>query len=190
MLKVLIYTGCFLAVVGLSLYGINKIYQYGWTGGWNTSEKNWREIQVKAQEDKIHAIKTLRDSLRSQAIDMAKAVENLNEKNLEDKQYAELAKDTLIDAIVAGRIKLYYPAGAKARLDNGPDGGRSGNEADLDISPSRCIEETQGELDVATTTFLFREAMRADELAEDYNYLVDYTKLIRATCGEWIGEQE
>jgi len=180
MIKVLIYTGCFLAVVGLSLYGINKIYQYGWTGGWNKSERLWREAQVEAQEDKIHAIKTYRDAMRSQAIDFADKVEMLENRNVEDMKYAELAQDTLMDNIMSGRIKLYHPA--RARFVNGSVSGRSGIENGITITESRCVGEARGELDIATTTFLFRESTRADELAEDYNYLVDYINLIRASC--------
>jgi len=182
MLKVLIYTGCFLAVVGLSLYGINKLYQYGWTGGWNTSEKEWREKQVIAQEDKIHAIKTYRDAMRSQAIDFADKVEMLENRNEEDNKYAEMARDSLMDSIMSGRIKLYHPVRARTQPIIGIDGGRSEHEDDLNVAASRCAGETQGELRLETTAFLFTEGNRANELVGDYNYLVDYINLIRASC--------
>jgi len=186
MMKVLIYTGCFLAVVGLSLYGINKIYQYGWTGGWNKSEKIWREKQVEAQEGKIHAIQTLRDSLRSQAIDMQDKVGELNEKNEEDRQYAELAKDNLMDAIMSGRIKLYHPARAQPIIGIDSKGGE--HEGDLDVAASRCPGQAQGELHVETTAFLYGETNRANTLVGDYNYLVDYINLIRVSCAAQIPE--
>jgi len=180
MIKVIVYTVCFLAVVGLSLYGINKIYQYGWTGGWNKSEKIWREKQVEAQEGKIHAIKTLRDSMRAQAIDFGNKVTKLDERNVEDKANAEWAKESLIDSIMSGDIRLYLPTAA--RPDNGTDSGGRGVEKGTDITTGGCPDQTSGELHASSTAFLFRLTTEADELADKHNYLIDYIKLIRASC--------
>lgn len=181
MIKVLVYTGCFLAIVTISLYGINKLYQYGWTGGFNTSESGWKQAAIEAKDDKLHAVQTLRDSLRSVSLDLADALDTIEAQELEEEKNVEHGKDMLLDAIYSGRIKLHLPT--KARSNVGPDSGGSENEGDTTVAKGRCAGEATGELPVAATAFLYGESDRANKLVRDYNYLVDYTKLIRAECG-------
>ena len=164
------------AIIGAAIWFLNLIH----SAGYDKAEKKWREIQVEAQGDKVHAIQTLRDSLRSQAIDMSEKVAELNQRNLKDNQNAEIASDILIDNIMSGAYKL------RVRTETGSDNGTvcGGSEAENDNprTESRSLAETTSELHPTVTKNLFGITGDADLLAEDYNYLIGYVKLIREKC--------
>jgi len=181
MVKVLIYTGCFLAVVGICLYGYFAIDSRGYDRGVNETEAEWREKQVVAKENQIKSIQQYRDALRLQGIELQKSVADLGEQQSKEEENVERGKDILLDAIYSGRIKLHIPTAEKGP-GNGAVSGGSTAEGDSGTTEGRCVSEAQGELPVETTAFLYGEGTRANKLVRDYNYMVDYTNLLLATC--------
>ena len=180
--KVIIYTVCFLAIVGTCYYGYHYVASTNYERGVAVTEAIWRVKQVEAKEEQIHAIQTLRDSMRAQSIELQNSVVALGESKIEGEKNVERGKDILLDAIYAGTYKLRIP-GNDAGSVSGVDGGGSGDEADSGNAEGRCAAEGGRELHPALTAKLFGITGDADKLAEKYNYLVDYTRLLLASCG-------
>jgi len=181
-IKVIIYTVCFLAIVGTCYYGYHYVASTNYDRGVSETEAIWRVKQVEAKEDQIHAIQTIRDSLRAQSIELQNSVVALGESKIEGEKNVERGKDILLDAIYAGTYKLYLP-GKDTGYDNGVDGGGSGDETASGNAEGGCVAEGRSELHPALTAKLFGITGDADKLAEKYNYLVDYTRLLLASCG-------
>jgi len=165
-----------LAMIGAAIWALTAIYG----AGADSMDKKWREKQVEAKKDQVHSIRTLRDSLRSLSMDMADKVEELNAKSYEDKKYAQLAKDNLMDAIMSGDIRVRIRT--QARSVNGSECGRSASEVDNSEGESGAVAETTSELHPTDAANLFGITADADELAGDYNDLVDYTELVLDKC--------
>jgi len=180
--KVIIYTVCFLAIVGTCYYGYHYVASTNYERGVAVTEAIWRVKQVEAQEDKIEAIQQFRDALRLQGIELQNSVAALGESRIEGEKNVERGQDILLDAIYAGTYKLFIPGNDTGSV-NGVDGGGSGDETDSGTTEGRCLAESGSELHPALTAKLFGITGDADKLAEKYNYLVDYTRLLLASCG-------
>jgi len=178
--KIIIYTVCFAVVVGLCFYGYHYVESRAYDRGVAVTDSKWEKVQVQAKEDQVEAIQQWRDALRLQGIELQKSVADLGEQKVEEIKNVEHGKDMLLDAIYAGTIKLHLPT--QTRPGNGSDSGRSGDESADSSTEGRCVGQTTSELHPNATAFLFRLTGRADTLADDYNYLVDYTKLLLDVC--------
>lgn len=166
-----------LAIIAAVVWLGNLVYN----AGADSMDKKWREKQVEAKEDRIHSINTLKESLRSLSLDMADKVDELNQKNLEDKKYAQLAKDTLIDNIMSGKLRVRVAT--KAGSGSGANCNGGTGESNNTEAKSEAVAETTSELHPTVAANLFRITSDADELANDYNDLVDYTTIVIDSCG-------
>ena len=178
--KVIIYTACFLAIVGTCYYGYYYVDNNAYKRGVTETDKKWLEVQVKAKEDQVKAVRDLNEALRLQGMQLQTAVSALAESKIEGEKNVERGQDILLDAIYAGTYKLRIPT-RPGSVNGTVDGGR-GEETDSDSTESRCVAEGGSELHPALTAKLFGITGDADKLAERYNYLVDYTRLLLASC--------
>ena len=178
--KVIIYTVCFAVVVGLCYYGYYYVDSRAYDRGVSVTDKKWLQVQVKAKEDQVKAVRDLNEALRLQGLQLQAAVSDLAESKIEGEKNVERGQDILLDAIYSGTYKLRIPTRTES-VNGAVDGGREA-EADNSKTQGRCIAEGGSELHPSLTAKLFGITGDADKLAERYNYLVDYTKLLLATC--------
>ena len=179
--KVLIYTGCFLAIVGLCFYVYHYVASTNYDRGVNETEALWRGKQVEAKEEQVDAIQQHRDALRLQGLQLQTAVSDLAESKIEGEKNVERGQDILLDAIYSGTYKLRIPT--REGSVHGSDNGRSGDETDSGATEGGCLAKGGSELHPSLTAKLFGITGDADNLANKYNYLVDYTRLLLASCG-------
>lgn len=180
-IKVIVYTVCFLAIVGTLYYGYHYVASTNYERGVAVTDSKWEKVQIQAQEDKIEAVRGHKEALRLQGLQLQAAVAALAESKIEGEKNVERGQDILLDAIYAGTYKLRIPT--RDGPVNGADGGGSETEADSGATKGGCVAEGGSELHPALTAKLFGITGDADKLAERYNYLVDYTRLLLATCG-------
>ncbi len=179
--KVIIYTACFLAIVGTCYYGYYYVDSRAYDRGVTTTDAKWLKVQVQAKEDQVEAVRDLNEALRLQGMQLQTAVSALAESKIEGEKNVERGQDILLDAIYAGTYKLRIPAGPES-INGAVDGGRD-SETDSDSTEGGCFAKGGSELHPALTAKLFGITGDADKLAERYNYLVDYTRLLLASCG-------
>lgn len=183
MVKVIIYTVCFVVVVGLSLYGINKLYQWGWTGGYAKADALWKGKATEALNRKIINIEEFGMILKLRALKHKKEIEKLDRVYAEDLENVERGKDMAIAAVLDGTIKLREPFDPE-RIGRGAHCKDEVPTAGITVCAPVGDDSKRRELHPKTSAFLFGESLRADLYTEQLGKCQDAVKILEKNCGE------
>jgi len=182
LVKVIVYTVCFLAIAGMCMYGINKLYQYGWTGGYNKSEAAWLAKASEALGKKIDNLKEFHDVLTQRSIDHQTATEDLEREHAEDLEYAQLSKDMAIAAVLDGTVKLYKPLDPE-RIGRGDHCKGEIETGGITVCAPNGDDAEAVELHPKTAAFLFGLTLEADRNTDQLRQCQEYIGILEKSCG-------
>lgn len=181
MLKILIYTGCFLAVVGICLYGYFAIDGRGYDRGVGETEALWLAKATEALGKKIDNIKEFNEVLTQRTLNYNKDVEDLEREYAEDLEYVELGKDMAIAAVLDGVVKLYDPFNPE-RTGQGSHCRGAEKTGGITVCADVSDDSSGGELHPKTAAFLFGEALRADGYTEQLGRCQESVHILQLAC--------
>lgn len=181
LIKVALWAVLIIGICAAILWGINSVYQRGWTGGNDAAEAKWEKKHAAAMELKAKRIVKLQKDAEKKEKEFKAEADRHNEIRVEDKENAERSKDMAIAAVLDGTFKLRDPNSTWNGAGRGC-GGDTGSG--ITVSAERPNDETGSEFSPETSTFFLGEAFRANANTFQLNSAIDRIELLEKFCGK------